>query len=111
MTGPVPPKTRTERATRLLLGMIAAVGAAMLVACGPETFEIPIETPIQPKLSAAPSTPVPWICQLSAIGSYRCGAPLLSMAHIVPSQPAAMSTGAPNVSVELIGLKLLCVAC
>jgi hypothetical protein len=37
-------------ASRLLLGALAAVGAAALVACGPDTFEIPIETPIQPKL-------------------------------------------------------------
>jgi hypothetical protein len=49
MTGPVPPKKRT----RLLLGVLAAIGAATLVACGPETFEIPIETPIQPKLDVS----------------------------------------------------------
>ncbi|MEP7307191.1 MAG: hypothetical protein ABJA98_16890 [Acidobacteriota bacterium] len=55
----MPLKTRTRTrgggaprrvAARLLLGALAAVGAATLVACGPDTFEIPIETPIQPKL-------------------------------------------------------------
>ena len=40
-------------AVRLLLGALAAVGAATLVACGPDTFEIPIETPIQPKLDVS----------------------------------------------------------
>jgi hypothetical protein len=53
MTGLVPPKKRNRKATRLLLGMIAAVGAATLVACGPDTFEIPIETPITPKLDVS----------------------------------------------------------
>jgi hypothetical protein len=53
MTGPVPLKTRTSRATRLRLGVLAAVSAATLVACGPETFEIPIETPIRPKLDVS----------------------------------------------------------
>jgi hypothetical protein len=56
MTVPVPPKRRTSRSrqgTRLVLGLLAAVGAAALVACGPDTFEIPIETPIQPKLDVS----------------------------------------------------------
>jgi hypothetical protein len=53
MTGPVPPSKRTRQATRLLLGALAAVGAAALVACGPDTFEIPIETPIQPKMDVS----------------------------------------------------------
>jgi hypothetical protein len=48
MTGPV---RRTR--TRLALGVLAAIGAATLVACGPDTFEIPIETPIQPKLDVS----------------------------------------------------------
>ena len=39
--------------SRLLYGVLAAVGAATLVACGPDTFEIPIETPIQPKLDVS----------------------------------------------------------
>ena len=53
MTGPVPLKTRISRATRLRLGVLAAIGAATLVACGPDTFEIPIETPIRPKLDVS----------------------------------------------------------
>jgi hypothetical protein len=39
--------------SRLLYGVLAAVGAATLIACGPDTFEIPIETPIQPKLDVS----------------------------------------------------------
>jgi hypothetical protein len=38
---------------RLLLGAFAIVGAAAIVACGPDTFEIPIETPIMPKLDVS----------------------------------------------------------
>jgi hypothetical protein len=35
--------------------VLAALGAAAtLMACGPDTFEIPIETPIQPKLDVSP---------------------------------------------------------
>ena len=49
MTAPDPRKT-----SRLLFGALAAVGAAAIIACGPDTFEIPIETPIQPKLDVAP---------------------------------------------------------
>ena len=49
MTAPDPRKTN-----RLLFSALAAVGAATIIACGPETFEIPIETPIQPKLDVAP---------------------------------------------------------
>jgi len=37
----------------LALGVLAGIGAAALVACGPDTFEIPIETPIQPKLDVS----------------------------------------------------------
>ena len=40
--------------SRLLYGALAAIGAATLIACGPDTFEIPIETPIQPKLDVSP---------------------------------------------------------
>jgi hypothetical protein len=48
----------TERAPRkrsrnLLLATLAAGSAALLVACGPSYFEIPIETPIQPKLDVS----------------------------------------------------------
>ena len=53
MTAPVPPNKRTRQATRLLLGALAAVAAAGLVACGPDTFEIPIETPVQPKMDVS----------------------------------------------------------
>ena len=48
MTAPAPRKTN-----RLLFGALAAVGAATIIACGPDTFEIPIETPIQPKLDVS----------------------------------------------------------
>ncbi|MEQ1727297.1 MAG: hypothetical protein ABL982_02865 [Vicinamibacterales bacterium] len=34
--------------------MLSAAGVATLIACGPVSFEIPIETPIQPKLDVAP---------------------------------------------------------
>jgi hypothetical protein len=52
MIAPVRPKSRRNR--RLLLGALAALGAATIVACGPDTYEIPIETPIQPKLDVSP---------------------------------------------------------
>jgi hypothetical protein len=48
MTAPAPRKT-----SRLLVGVLAVVGAATIIACGPDTFEIPIETPIQPKLDVS----------------------------------------------------------
>jgi hypothetical protein len=43
-----------RKTSRLLFGALAAVGAAAIIACGPDTFEIPIETPIQPKLDVSP---------------------------------------------------------
>src|SRR5262249_32286111 len=46
------PRT-SRRAVRLSGGLLAALGAAALVACGPDTLEIPIETPIQPKLDVS----------------------------------------------------------
>ena len=49
MTGRQPKKNR-----RVLLAALAALTAATMVACGPDTYEIPIETPIQPKLDVAP---------------------------------------------------------
>ncbi|MEO8257405.1 MAG: hypothetical protein ABI868_08680 [Acidobacteriota bacterium] len=49
MTAPAP-----RRTSRLLVGALAAIGATALIACGPDTFEIPIETPIQPKLDVSP---------------------------------------------------------
>jgi len=51
MTAPVRQKSRKN--PRLLAGALAALGAATIVACGPDTFEIPIETPIQPKLDVS----------------------------------------------------------
>jgi hypothetical protein len=39
-----------HKKSKLLVGAFAASVAALAVACGPSTFEIPIETPIQPKL-------------------------------------------------------------
>jgi len=48
MTAPAPRKNN-----RLLLGALAVIGAATIIACGPDTFEIPIETPIQPKLDVS----------------------------------------------------------
>jgi hypothetical protein len=48
MTGAVPPKRRN----RLIGGILAAICAAT-IACGPETFEIPIETPIKAKLDVS----------------------------------------------------------
>lgn len=47
MTG-LAPTTRTRRSR--WLGLLAAAGVATFIACGPVSFEIPIETPIQPKL-------------------------------------------------------------
>jgi hypothetical protein len=51
MTVLVRRKNRKNR--RLLYGALAVFGAATIVACGPDTFEIPIETPIQPKLDVS----------------------------------------------------------
>ncbi len=49
MIGPVPPRTRI----RLLAGALFAV-ALTVVACGPDSYEIQIETPIQPKMDVSP---------------------------------------------------------
>jgi len=49
MTGLVPPKN----VRNLLLAGVAALCAATTLACGPSYFEIPIETPIQPKLDVS----------------------------------------------------------
>jgi hypothetical protein len=49
MTGAVPVKT----SSRLALAAIAALAATLALACGPDFFEIPIETPIQPKLDVS----------------------------------------------------------
>jgi hypothetical protein len=49
MTGRV--KGKTSRS--LTLAVMAAACAAITLACGPDFFEIPIETPIQPKLDVS----------------------------------------------------------
>jgi hypothetical protein len=50
MIGPAAQK----RSSRLGLAALAALSAATMLACGPDTVEIAIETPIQPKLDVAP---------------------------------------------------------
>ena len=49
MTGLLLPKN----VRNLLLAGVAALCAATTLACGPSYFEIPIETPIQPKLDVS----------------------------------------------------------
>ena len=49
MTGPARPKKSS-----LAIAVLAACCAALALACGPESFEIPIETPIQPKMDVTP---------------------------------------------------------
>ena len=49
MTGPL--ATRKNRS--VWLGLVAAAVAATVMACGPVSYEIPIETPIQPKLDVS----------------------------------------------------------
>jgi hypothetical protein len=49
MTGPVP----TRKSRRRWFALSSAVVAATVVACGPVSYEIPIETPIQPKLDVS----------------------------------------------------------
>jgi hypothetical protein len=44
----------TPRTTRLALAALAALVGALTLACGPSYVEIPIETPIQPKLDVSP---------------------------------------------------------
>jgi hypothetical protein len=49
------PHRKTSRALpRFVLACIAATLAALVAACGTDYFEIPIETPIQPKLDVSP---------------------------------------------------------
>ena len=52
MTARAPEKTR--RANSLALVSVAALLAAAAIACGPSYFEIPIETPIRPKMDVSP---------------------------------------------------------
>ena len=47
-----PAKSRTSR--RLALGGLTLLVSAFAIACGPSFFEIPIETPLQPKLDVSP---------------------------------------------------------
>jgi hypothetical protein len=47
-----PAKSKTSR--RLALGATTLVLSAFAIACGPSFFEIPIETPLQPKLDVSP---------------------------------------------------------
>lgn len=42
------------RGSRLALAAFAAIAAAFAIACGADFYEIPIETPIQPKLDVSP---------------------------------------------------------
>jgi hypothetical protein len=50
MTGPAP----TRKSHKRLIALSAAALAATVMACGPVSYEIPIETPIQPKLDVTP---------------------------------------------------------
>ena len=49
MTGPAKAKKSS-----VALALVAAVLAAFVIACGADYYEIPIETPIQPKLDVSP---------------------------------------------------------
>jgi hypothetical protein len=56
MTGPVWPNNSSlvsARRRRLGLAAVAACVAAVTLACGADSYEIPIETPIQPKLDVS----------------------------------------------------------
>ena len=50
MTG----RIKGKRSLSLTLGALAAVAVAVTIACGTDYFEIPIETPIQPKMDVSP---------------------------------------------------------
>jgi len=52
MIGPL--RKKNSAARRLALACAAAIVAAFTAACGTDYFEIPIETPIQPKLDVSP---------------------------------------------------------
>jgi hypothetical protein len=47
-------RARTSRSARVALACAAALAAALAVGCGADYLEIPIETPIQPKLDVTP---------------------------------------------------------
>jgi hypothetical protein len=50
MTG----RIKGKRSLRLALATLTAVAAVVTIACGTDYFEIPIETPIQPKMDVSP---------------------------------------------------------
>jgi hypothetical protein len=50
MIGRLPAK----RSRKAALASLAALVATLVLACGPQSYEIPIETPIQPKLDVSP---------------------------------------------------------
>lgn len=52
MTGSARPRKSSAR-SRLALAAFAAGVAALALACGPDTYEVSIETPIQPKLDVS----------------------------------------------------------
>ena len=56
MIGPLKKRSRAplQRCRRLALACAAAALAAFAIACGTDYYEIPIETPIQPKLDVSP---------------------------------------------------------
>ena len=56
MIGPLRKKSRAplQRCRGLLLALASACLAAFVAACGTDYYEIPIETPIQPKLDVSP---------------------------------------------------------
>ena len=43
-----------KKSRSLVLTALAGLVATFTLACGPEFFEIPIETPIQPKMDVSP---------------------------------------------------------
>jgi len=50
MTAP----SRSKRSRSVALGVVTFAAAVVLAACGPSFFEIPLETPLQPKLDVTP---------------------------------------------------------
>jgi hypothetical protein len=50
MTG----RIKGKRSLSIALAALTALAAAITIACGPDSLEIPIETPITPKLDASP---------------------------------------------------------
>ena len=47
-------RVRAKTSSRLALALSAAIAMAFVAACGTDYYEIPIETPIQPKLDVSP---------------------------------------------------------